>query len=332
MYIRQIRSLHGLSFILSMISIEDTCYKIVSDTEAHLKESFSMFETFVVPEFIEYQGKKLNITNIMEYSFNPIKSKYIIFSPNSHVETIEHFAFAGMNLISVTLPKSLKSYVRVPYDYLVQYELYGGDSEYFTELDSGTIIQKHPFLFLRASRKRNRIMIRETTKRILSYSFTHHTLTSIHIPSSVISIDKGAFFNCKNMIRLSFSPDSKLEIIEETAFEYCGIKKVRFPSSLMIIGQESFNNCPLEIIKFPLEGKLDFIGACAFKESKIRKIEFPKSLKILSQGAFNKSLNLNEIVFHEDSELEVIFNKTFSECDNIVHVKYPESIRNVILN
>ncbi len=82
------------------------------------------------------------------------------------------------------------------------------------------------------------------------------------------SIEKGAFSHSYlNMIQ--FAPDSMLEIIEKEAFAFTSIKRIKIPSEVRIISENSFFECrELEIIEIPNDSKLQTIEANAFNGTK----------------------------------------------------------------
>ena len=72
-------------------------------------------------------------------------------------------------------------------------------------------------------------------------TFWYCDLTNVTLPSSLVSIDVGAFSKCANLTSVTFP--SSLTEIGESAFAMCGFKSLTLPSSLTQIGMEAFDGC-----------------------------------------------------------------------------------------
>lgn len=131
------------------------------------------------------------------------------------------------------------------------------------------------------------VRLSENLKIIDKFTFRHcNSLKSIRIPASVTSIGEESFANCINLAKISFKSPTKENhrflSIEKRAFKSCKcIENINFPNHLKFIGiecfkdchklrqiifqsilnmceQDSFSNCPLEIVKIFNENKKIF--------------------------------------------------------------------------
>lgn len=75
-------------------------------------------------------------------------------------------------------------------------------------------------------------------------AFSNSSITSIDIPSSVVSIGVGAFADCSDLTGILTLPNN-LRIIGAAAFTYCKqlTGNLIIPNSVVSIGQRAFSNC-----------------------------------------------------------------------------------------
>lgn len=75
-------------------------------------------------------------------------------------------------------------------------------------------------------------------------AFSACGLNSTKIPRSLEELGCGAFANCTNLTSLTFEEGSACNVIDDSAFEYCGkLKTVCLPESLEILRKYVFANC-----------------------------------------------------------------------------------------
>ncbi|MDE7098180.1 MAG: leucine-rich repeat domain-containing protein, partial [Ruminococcus sp.] len=108
-------------------------------------------------------------------------------------------------------------------------------------------------------------------------------------------------------------PDDVLEIGEKV-FKGSGIRSVTIPSSVKIIGEESFDNCR-NLTKVTLSNGLEKIKADAFYGTPISEIEIPETVKTIGVNAFGFS-NLESINIPEK-----VKNISKYFCNNCYHLK-----------
>ena len=68
-------------------------------------------------------------------------------------------------------------------------------------------------------------------------------IESITIPASVREIGTGAFYNCKNLRKVTFEEKSRLERIGKECFYDSSIEEMTFPGTLSGVGTNVFGNC-----------------------------------------------------------------------------------------
>lgn len=181
------------------------------------------------------------------------------------------------------------------------------------------------------------ITLPSTLKYIGEYAFADSELTSIVIPKNVERMGEGAFHNCGALTSVSFDKDSKLEVIPNSAFYYCGnLKEITLPNSVKVIEQYAFNR--VESITFG--SGLEFIEDRAFGESydtMLANIYVPTIeawLNVAMEDSFHSNANLyvggellTEVVIPET--VKVIHAYAFYDNDNITKVVGSNSLETI---
>ena len=96
--------------------------------------------------------------------------------------------------------------------------------------------------------------------QIFEGAFEGTAITSVSVPSTVVSIDEGAFYNCRKLAKVT------------------GCK------GLAHIGAKAFWNCS-KLSSFPFGKKLELIEAKAFSGSKVKTSKYPSNL--INDGSGN---------------------------------------------
>ena len=142
------------------------------------------------------------------------------------------------------------------------------------------------------------ILFSGSLARIGDYAFNGCSrLQSAYIPDCIEEIGRYAFSGCNSLAELSL-PDG-LTSINDGCFENCGITQLKFPSSLVSIGNNAFNSSDLEIV--------DLSGCLELKEIKDRAFSYCSSLKTVNLPA----------------SLERIGTEAFSDCKALAHISSP---------
>ena len=143
-------------------------------------------------------------------------------------------------------------------------------------------------------------------------------ITSVVIPSSVVNINKGAFYNCTGLRSVEIQGNG-LEIIGEGAFRGdTGLVSIMIPDSVTSIGHYAFADCKtLAMIKIP--DSVVTIGDWAFGScTALRTLTIGNSVTSLGKRAFEYCISLISVTI--PNSVMTIYESVFSGCDKLTNV------------
>lgn len=193
------------------------------------------------------------------------------------------------------------------------------------------------------------IVIKEGTKRILSYAFYNQTgLKSIQLPESLISIGGEAFYksglesitipqnvtyiggsafsNC-NKLTSAVLPENLTEM-KNYVFERCSsLTSVILPKVITTIPEGTFSSCT-NLVSFVFPENVSCIKGNAFyKCTSLESIEIPNIVSEIGPSAFSGCSSLKHFNFPE--KLTYIDNSVFYDCDSLTSVIIPKTITSI---
>lgn len=181
------------------------------------------------------------------------------------------------------------------------------------------------------------------------------------IPSSIKSIESGAFYGCKNLKEIEFSEG--LEAIYMSAFANTGVEIVELPNSLKILDMQAFYECEnlkyiklgnnikdfnanilemspsVEEVDFESEGKnFKSVNGVIYNNDMTELIYYPtgktlteftvpSTVTTIKSGAFKNAKNLKKISL--PNGLKVIERTAFTKCVNLVEINIPSTVENI---
>jgi hypothetical protein len=186
------------------------------------------------------------------------------------------------------------------------------------------------------------VSIGVTIQIITLDQFRNQGLTAIYIPSSVTTIDKGAFFDnqltrvtipegvitighgafARNQLNEVVLPQS-LTTIGVEAFQFNQLTRVVIPEGITIIKDGTFTaNLLTEVI---LPESVTTIENFAFSQNQLTKVDLPKNLRTIKYGAFGRN-QLIEVILPES--LIKIDPTAFNNNRTIQNVTIPTRFKN----
>jgi hypothetical protein len=299
-------SLAASTFAIA-VEIDGIWYEMISTNK--VKEAKVCWATdennIVIPETVEYEGITYRVTSIKEG------------------------AFARKNLVSITIPKSVKSiglgaftecwslesvhitdieaWCKIPFDY------YYYDHEEYVEKYVSNPLYYASHLFVNGEEIKD-LVIPISVTSIGKYTFQRFMFSSV----TVCITDFSAYFNNKlleqirsyigapirladkegNEIKEFIIPDD-MSTIDNRAFSGCsGLTSITIPASVMTIGEGAFSGCS-GLASIIIPNNVTSIGSGAFFGcSGLTNINIGNSITSIGIGAFSGCSGLTSIELH----------------------------------
>ena len=179
-------------------------------------------------------------------------------------------------------------------------------------------------------KKEKNIVIPEGVTVIAAYTCSDfYELENLTLPSTLVTIEKFAFYNCPKLKTVDFTRCKHLKEIGENAFANCdNLKKIILPVSLEEIGNKTFSSCEkLEEVDCSLSTQLKRIGDEAFAYCEnLKKIILPVSLEEIENGTFKSCEKLEEVDFSLSTQLKRIGDGAFAYCKKLQNIVLPDSV------
>lgn len=139
------------------------------------------------------------------------------------------------------------------------------------------------------------LTVADGTRVIAGMAFSMcNGVTSLSLPSSVVSIGENAFQGCTAMTKADLSKCTKMTSIPNGAFTNCkALTSILLPSGIREIGSYAFFS--IGATQFYVPDNVVSIGENAFLSSKLQTLSMPSSLEKIGQEAFKNSASLSAI-------------------------------------
>ena len=186
------------------------------------------------------------------------------------------------------------------------------------------------------------VSIPSSMKTIEEGAFAYcYGLTSIEIPDGVTSIGKSAFSECGNLTSVVL-PDGLTSILDETFYGCHRLSSINIPEGVTSIGRDAFNRCDsLTSITIPSSltkiEKYAFFKCTGLKKVVIKDIAAWCSINFV--GSDSNPLSIAKHIYSdEDTEIKKLVipegvtsigNNAFSGCDSLNSVLLPYSLTNI---
>lgn len=150
-------------------------------------------------------------------------------------------------------------------------------------------------------------------------------VTSFTIPSTVKTVGQYAFYH--NLYLENVTIPSSVTTIENGAFSECSLMSLNIPDSVTTIGADAFSaNFELSSVKLPknlTEISYGLFSGCEALEN----ITMPSKVASISSDAFSNCLSLESITIPDS--VTTIYDYAFSQCSSLSDIKLPSSLTEI---
>jgi hypothetical protein len=154
-----------------------------------------------------------------------------------------------------------------------------------------------------------------------------HMQHAIHIPKSVQSIGKFAFFNCPSLRQVVFEAGSKLQTISAHTFLDCGLTDIVIPDSVATIGDAAFGRC-LSLTNVTFGKGVRAIERDAFFGcSSFTSVILPDIIKTIGESAFAFCNKLTHVTINGN-----VGKYAFYKCTSLTNVVIAASVKRIEAN
>lgn len=168
--------------------------------------------------------------------------------------------------------------------------------------------------------------------RIGDYAFANSPVTSVTIPSGVISIGYESFYKCKNMVYIDI-PNTVATIGDTSFYECSSLVSISLPVSVSCIARQAFAYCT-SLTQITIPDSVPSIEEYTFRGcSALKNVSIPQCVTTIGESAFEKCSALTTIDLPKG--LKEIGKSAFLGCSALKSIKIPascEGIRNYAFN
>ena len=335
-------TLLSLPICADKVKIDGIWYELVPKVHVAevIKEDNEEYSgDIVIPESVEFEGEKYNVSSIGNTAFSLCKDLMSVTIPNS-VTTIKEWAFQGCTgLSSIRIPSSVSVIGNGAF-----WQCTGLSSVHISDLSAWSSIDfggshanplvhaKHLFL---NSEEIKDLIIPEGIEEIKDEAFAFcESFESLKIASTVKIVGKNAFADCTNLKIISIPntvttirhqafcgcsslesivlPES-IDVIESKVFMLCEkLKSVTIPVGVNRIETEAFAGCK-SLASIDIPSSVSEIQSCAFERCEaIKTITLPNSISVVSNYAFSDCKGLKTLIL--PNSVSKIEDYAFSYC------------------
>ena len=159
------------------------------------------------------------------------------------------------------------------------------------------------------------------------------SLTSVHIPNSVTSIDRDAFYGCTSLTSI-YIPEGVTSIGTNAFYGCTSLTSVHISESVTSIGGGVFGECTSLTSVYIPEGVTSIEGSAFYGCTSLTSVHIPEGVTKIGEGAFLECTSLTSIHIPEGvtSIGESLGDGVFGECSSLTSIYIPRSVTKIERN
>jgi hypothetical protein len=152
-------------------------------------------------------------------------------------------------------------------------------------------------------------------------------LSAVMIESRIEILCEFCFYKCNSLTSVTFESNSKLQRIEESAFQSSSLTRIDIPASVEVLCRACFSACEsLTCVTFESNSKLQRIEEYVFLWSGLRTIQVPASVEVLCNSCFCNCNPLPWVTFESNSKLREVPADCFQWSLDLQPIDDPPSL------
>lgn len=268
--------------------------------------------------------KSISPPAVLPFAFKSIKSTAFGVYPQrlQGVNLWSTFTIENLPLYETSTSASQFTYVQV--NQTIEISRYLGTTA--VDVSVPSVINGLPVVAINtrafANRPVNALIVPEGVLRIGDSAFDGCTLTSIQLPSSLLTLGAKAFFGAYNLASVIIPPQIT-EILSSTFSRTTSLRAIVIPSTVLNIGDNAFESCGLTFVRLP--GSV-VCGSSVFKNStSLLSIVFENGRTTIPIGVCQGCTGLNSVTLPDT--LDLIGSSAFDGCTALRTINFPSSLR-----
>ncbi len=296
------------------------------DDEAD-KESIS---TLTIPGEVIKNKKFYKVTKIESLAFSYVSGINVVIVDEGITEIGDAAFYKCADLTQVHILKTVSRIGKHCFGGCSKLDIVGisTESEYFSS-ENGIVYTKDGKSIICAPGASGDVSIKKGVEVIVGGAFDTNTkITSVSLPSSVKTIEEGAFYGCTGLKSINLKNTEK---IGKEAFADSGLESVTIPASVKVIEGNPFMFCALltdiVVSKKNTEFKsskgllLNASGKKLISGSAAQKgISIPSGVKVVGEFAFAGNEKIESIIF--SSGIKKINEGAFCYCTSLKKIRF----------
>lgn len=157
-------------------------------------------------------------------------------------------------------------------------------------------------------------------------AFQGCNLTEVRIPSSVVTLEDGAFENCAALESVNL-PENVTSVGVGAFFGNQSLKAVTIPEGVTVVRDGIFSGC-IALREVSLPNSVLFIRSNAFENCRaLEQVEIPNRVTSIGDSAFRNCASLTELEL--PNGVQLIGESAFENCADLTAVEFPASVRSI---